>query len=102
MITTTEQLEEILTRPTGSDCEALRELEGDLLILGVGGKMGPSLAVRAKRAIDEAGVRKPASKRFAPICWIGMLSVGCQRRPTRSSWPAGNSAPRAASTGLGR
>ena len=58
MITTTEQLEEILTRPTGSDCEALRELEGDLLILGVGGKMGPSLAVRAKRAIDEAGLRK--------------------------------------------
>src|ERR1039458_9008416 len=46
MITTTEQLEEILTRPTGSDCEALRELEGDLLILGVGGKMGASLAGR--------------------------------------------------------
>ena len=58
MITTTEQLEEVLSRPAARDCEALAELEGDLLILGVGGKMGPSLAVRAKRAIDGAGLRK--------------------------------------------
>lgn len=58
MITTAEQLEEILSRPAARDCEALAELEGDLLILGVGGKMGPSLAVRAKRAIDGAGLRK--------------------------------------------
>jgi nucleoside-diphosphate-sugar epimerase len=58
MFTTTEQLEEALSRPTARDCEALAELEGDLLILGAGGKMGPSLAVRAKRAIDEAGLRK--------------------------------------------
>jgi nucleoside-diphosphate-sugar epimerase len=58
MITTTDRLEEILSRPTARDREALAELDGDLLILGVGGKMGPSLAVRAKRAIDEAGLRK--------------------------------------------
>jgi nucleoside-diphosphate-sugar epimerase len=36
----------------------MRSLEGDLLILGVGGKMGPSLARRARRAIDLAGVGK--------------------------------------------
>lgn len=36
----------------------MRSLEGDLLILGVGGKMGPSLAKRARRAIDLAGVSK--------------------------------------------
>ena len=58
MITTTDQLEEILSRPSQKDCEALRNLDGDLLILGVGGKMGPSLAVRARRAINEAGLRK--------------------------------------------
>jgi hypothetical protein len=58
MITTTDQLEEMLSRPSQKDCEALRKLEGDLLILGVGGKMGPSLAVRARRAMDEAGLRK--------------------------------------------
>src|SRR5699024_7282409 len=34
------------------------ELEGDILILGVGGKVGPSLAIMAKRAIDEAGLSK--------------------------------------------
>ncbi len=34
---------------------ALGELEGDLLILGPGGKMGPSLGRLAKRASDEAG-----------------------------------------------
>jgi hypothetical protein len=57
-MTTTEQLDEILSRPTAADCEAMRALDGDLLILGVGGKMGPSLAMRARRACDEAGVRK--------------------------------------------
>jgi nucleoside-diphosphate-sugar epimerase len=57
-ITSTEQLEEMLSRPNGRDREAMAALDGDLLILGVGGKMGPSLAVRARRAIDETGVRK--------------------------------------------
>jgi nucleoside-diphosphate-sugar epimerase len=33
-------------------------LDGDLMILGAGGKMGPSLARRARRAIVEAGVSK--------------------------------------------
>ena len=33
-------------------------LDGDLLILGVGGKMGPSLARLARRAIDQASARK--------------------------------------------
>ena len=58
MIQSTEQLEEMLSRPTERDGDAIRELDGDLLILGAGGKMGPSLAVRAKRAIDKTGARK--------------------------------------------
>ena len=33
-------------------------LDGDILILGVGGKMGPTLAKQAKRAIDAAGITK--------------------------------------------
>ena len=37
---------------------ALAALEGDVLILGVGGKMGPTLAKQAKRAIDCAGIVK--------------------------------------------
>lgn len=43
-------LEDELSRPNDADCAFLRDLEGDLLILGAGGKMGPSLAVRARRA----------------------------------------------------
>ncbi len=59
MILKTEaELEERLARPSEADKAFMRELEGDLLILGVAGKMGPSLARRARRAADEAGVRK--------------------------------------------
>src|SRR6185295_9852270 len=53
-----EELEERLSRPTDADAAALAALEGDLIILGVGGKMGPSLARLARRAADKAGVKK--------------------------------------------
>lgn len=53
-----QELEGLLARPNARDVAFMRELEGDLLILGVGGKMGPSLARRARRAADEAGVSK--------------------------------------------
>lgn len=58
MIETVEQLEDLLSLPNEKDVAAMRSLKGDLLILGVGGKMGPSLAKRARRAIDLAGVGK--------------------------------------------
>jgi nucleoside-diphosphate-sugar epimerase len=58
LIETVEQLEDLLSLPNEKDVAAMRSLEGDLLILGVGGKMGPSLAKRARRAIDLAGVSK--------------------------------------------
>ncbi len=53
-----EELEERLTRPEPSVTQAVSRLEGDLLILGVGGKMGPTLAGLARRACEEAGVKK--------------------------------------------
>ena len=55
-IETEAQLEDIMSTPTPEVVEAMAELEGDLLILGVGGKMGPTLAKLAKRAIEMAGV----------------------------------------------
>jgi len=55
---TEAELEELLSRPNARDVAFMRELEGDLLILGAGGKMGPSLARRARRAAGEAGVSK--------------------------------------------
>ncbi len=58
MLHTEPQLESRLSEPTGEVIEAVSALEGDILILGVGGKMGPTLAKQAKRAIDAAGVSK--------------------------------------------
>ena len=52
------ELDDFLSAPYESDVAALRAMEGDLLILGAGGKMGPSLARRARRAADQAGVTK--------------------------------------------
>lgn len=54
----TEQLEEVMSRPTPAVIEAVGKMTGDLLILGVGGKMGPTLAKLAKRAINESGSGK--------------------------------------------
>ena len=49
------QLEEVLATPNVRDCEVLSRLDGDVMILGAGGKMGPSLAARVKRASEEGG-----------------------------------------------
>ena len=45
-----DALEEFMTRPTPELQADLARASGDLLILGVGGKMGPTLARMAKRA----------------------------------------------------
>src|SRR2546423_2983197 len=52
------ELEERLSRPIDADAKALAAMDGDLLILGAGGKMGPSLAKLARRAADRAGVKR--------------------------------------------
>jgi nucleoside-diphosphate-sugar epimerase len=56
-IRTEAELEEALSRPTEADVEAMRVLEGDLLLIGVAGKMGPSMARLAIRASEQAGVK---------------------------------------------
>lgn len=58
LIQSEAELEGLLSRPSEADQAALRDIDGDLLILGAGGKMGPSLAQRARRAADQAGVSK--------------------------------------------
>ncbi|MCJ7841217.1 NAD-dependent epimerase/dehydratase family protein [Lederbergia sp. NSJ-179] len=55
---TVEELERELSKPSDALIREIRELEGDILILGVGGKIGPSLARMAKRAIDMADIDK--------------------------------------------
>ncbi len=53
-----EHLEDLLSEPTEAVVQALGALEGDLIVLGVAGKMGPSLARMAVRASQRAGVRR--------------------------------------------
>jgi hypothetical protein len=55
---TVDELEDLLSQPTAGVIRAMGELDGDILVLGVGGKMGPTLAQMAQRASQEAGVRR--------------------------------------------
>jgi len=51
------ELEEFLSEPPSAVLKTLRDLDSDLVILGVGGKMGPTLARMAVRALEQAGSR---------------------------------------------
>jgi nucleoside-diphosphate-sugar epimerase len=53
-----EQLEEMISRPGEQVIEMFPRLDGDIIFLGVGGKIGPSVALMARRACDKAGVKK--------------------------------------------
>ena len=66
-ITSEEQLDDVLSEPPAAVIDSFRRLEGDVLILGAGGKMGPTLARMAVRAATEAGreTRIYAASRFA-------------------------------------
>lgn len=49
-----DRLDADLSFPSDSDTALMRRLDGDILVLGVGGKMGPTLARLARRAADAA------------------------------------------------
>jgi nucleoside-diphosphate-sugar epimerase len=50
-----DELEERLSRPTPAVVDALHRVPGDVVVLGAGGKMGPSLTKMVRRALDERG-----------------------------------------------
>jgi nucleoside-diphosphate-sugar epimerase len=52
------ELEELLSRPSPGVVEALSRTPGDVVLLGAGGKMGPSLALMVRRATDQLGDRR--------------------------------------------
>ena len=51
-----EALEEFMTRPSQALVDDLAAIDGDIMVLGVGGKMGPTLARLAKRAASGKNV----------------------------------------------
>jgi nucleoside-diphosphate-sugar epimerase len=79
------ELEEVLSRPSHGLMEFMKTLLGRLLILGAGGKMGPTLAWLAQRAADMAGQRLAvvAVSRFRDATsrrWLeerGITTVSC-------------------------
>ncbi|HKB06310.1 MAG TPA: NAD-dependent epimerase/dehydratase family protein [Gemmataceae bacterium] len=57
-IRTEAELDDRLSEPTPEVVATLGRLAGDIIVLGIAGKMGPTLARMARRASDAAGVRR--------------------------------------------
>jgi len=57
-IETVDELNELLSRPSEPLVNFMKDLEGDLMVLGAGGKIGPTISRLAKRAVEAAGVEK--------------------------------------------
>lgn len=53
-----DHLEELLSEPSPGVIETVKRNDGDYLILGIGGKMGPTLARMIKNAANLAGVKR--------------------------------------------
>ena len=72
------QLDDLLSDPPDYVVEAMRKLDGDILVLGVAGKMGPTLARMAKRASERAGARRRVigAARFSDVSQQRMLDEG--------------------------
>jgi nucleoside-diphosphate-sugar epimerase len=58
VIETEEELEDLLSIPYPETIEDLASIKGDIIILGAGGKIGPSLAMTALRAVKCGGLSK--------------------------------------------
>lgn len=67
-----------LSLPSDADTELMRRLDGDVLVLGVGGKMGPTLARLARRASDSAA----SSRRVIGVARFSDSSL----RPRLERW----------------
>ena len=50
-----KRLDELLSAPSGRLVADAKKIKGDIIFLGAGGKMGPSLCLLAKNAVRQAG-----------------------------------------------
>ncbi|WP_256012124.1 NAD-dependent epimerase/dehydratase family protein [Desertivirga xinjiangensis] len=53
-----KEFEESILEPSASLIKDIKSIEGDIMFLGIGGKMGPSMAKLAVKAIRLAGIKK--------------------------------------------
>ena len=79
---TVEELETLLSEPTPGVIQTMQRLPGDIVVLGVGGKMGPTLARMAVRAAEAAGT---------PRRVIGVSRFSSPAM--RNAWPRGELTP---------
>lgn len=70
-----DALEARLAAPDEETIAALAQLDGDVLVLGAGGKMGPSLARMARRAIGDRSRRVIAVSRFSDAAAVAQLEA---------------------------
>lgn len=53
-----EELDDLLSSPSEATIAALVRVAGDIIVLGAGGKMGPTLAIMAARASQASGMHR--------------------------------------------
>ncbi|MEI8381686.1 MAG: NAD(P)-dependent oxidoreductase [Planctomycetota bacterium] len=85
-IQTVTELDEALSLPTAGVLETLRCVPGDIMVLGAGGKMGPTLARMVRRGFDTIGMperRVFAVSRFSSprvrdsLQRLGVTTIAC-------------------------
>lgn len=85
-IRTIDELEDELSRPSEAVLKTLPNIDGDMIVLGAGGKMGPTLARMLRRGLDEIGQhdrRVTAVSRFSspgstiPFQKSGIETIAC-------------------------
>lgn len=80
------EIEDLLSQPTPGAIETVSALDGDYMVLGVGGKMGTSTAAMLRRALDAAGKKstrvlgvsrfsRPEAK--AALAELGVEPIAC-------------------------
>src|SRR3954453_15680738 len=74
-------LDDLLCRPSQALIDDLRKVEGDIMILGVAGKMGPTLAGLAKAALPDRKIVGVARFRDTSVKdWLqarGIETINC-------------------------
>ncbi len=87
------QLEEAMSRPSAALVADLKRVPGDIMVLGVGGKMGPTLARMARRASPGRRVRRcplPVARCPLPVARCPLPTSSGRVRPTTgpcARWP---------------
>lgn len=77
MFRTEEQLDDRLTTPSDALTGELRTGSGDIVVLGAGGKMGPTLCRLARRGLDAAG--RADDRVFAVSRWSNAAAAAALR-----------------------